>query len=96
MQVLDVGCGDKQQCRTIFPDAKITTLDIDPETKPDVVADITEPLKLKRKFDAVFMSHVIEHIPRLEVVPTIHNAAEVLKVGGKIYIITPSLEWAAR
>ena len=96
MKVLDVGCGDKQQCRTIFPDAKITTLDIAPETKPDVVADITEPLKLKRKFDAVFMSHVIEHIPRLQVVPTLQNVGAVLRRQGKLYVITPSLEWAAR
>ena len=96
MQVLDVGCGDKQQCRTIFPDAKITTLDIDPETKPDVVADITAPLEFPGKFDVVFMSHVLEPIPRLPVGPTLQNGAAVLQRQGKLYVITPSLEWAAR
>ena len=96
MRVLDIGCGDKTECQTIFPNEDITTLDVDPALKPDIVADVTEKLPITKKYDTVFMSHVIEHIPRLEVVPAIRNAAEVLKVGGKIYIITPSLEWAAR
>jgi predicted SAM-dependent methyltransferase len=96
MKVLDVGCGDKTECRTIFPDADITTLDINPDVKPDIIADIIQPLKTKRKFDTVFMSHVIEHIPRLSVVPVLRNVAQVLNKQGKMYVITPSLEWAAR
>ena len=96
MRVLDVGCGDKTECRTIFPKEKITTLDVNPDLKPDIVADITQPLKIDEKFDTVFMSHVIEHIPRLSVVPTLRNISQVLNRQGKLYVITPSLEWAAR
>lgn len=99
LDVLDVGGGfDHTHVNTYFPKGRIKFLDIDPETKPDILQDITLPFdpEYHRKFDVVFCSHVLEHIDRLKVIQTVKNLSEVLRPGGEFWVLVPSLEWAAR
>lgn len=72
----------------LFPNAKITTMDIDPKWKPDVVGDITcPPVLLHGLFDLVIMTQVIEHIPNLFDVPS--GIIKVLKKNGYAIVDSP-------
>lgn len=56
-EVLDIGAGNAH------PHADIT-VDLDPETDPDVVADLTEGIPFDDdSFGTVTAVHVIEHVP---------------------------------
>jgi SAM-dependent methyltransferase len=73
-------------------------LDIDPEVKPDVVGSITE-LDLSfspQSFDAVWSSHVLEHLYAHEVYPALRQFFRVLKPHGFALIMSPDLEAVAR
>jgi SAM-dependent methyltransferase len=98
MRVLDVGSGYESTARTVFPDAEVVRLDANQGARPDVCHDITRPLpkKLIGKFDVVFASHVIEHIERKKLDQTFNNCISALKPGGKLWVLVPSLEWAAQ
>jgi SAM-dependent methyltransferase len=93
-----VGSGEGQQADLVFPDAKIERLDIDPDKKPDIVHDIRDPFpeEMRGKYDGVYCSHLLEHIPRTQVIPTVGNLASLLKNGGELWAIVPALEWAAK
>jgi predicted SAM-dependent methyltransferase len=71
--------------------------DIDPEVKPDVEGSILdlgvsfEP----QTFDAVWSSHVLEHLYAHEVFPTLRQLHRVLKADGFALIMTPDLESVA-
>jgi predicted SAM-dependent methyltransferase len=73
-------------------------LDIDPEVKPDIVGSITE-LDLSfspQSFDAVWSSHVLEHLYAHEVYPALRQFFRVLKPSGFALIMSPDLEAVAR
>ena len=98
LMVLDVGCGNKSTARVLFPDAVITTLDSNPDLGPDVVLDFVHnplPDGLQGQFDIVFVSHVLEHVDRMKVLPAVKNLILALKRGGMLWAVTPALEWAA-
>lgn len=78
-------------------DIEITRLDVRKNTNPDIVHDITKPLpeRYHGAFDIVMASHVMEHIDRLKVVDAFTNIADCLRIGGELYVIVPSMEWAA-
>lgn len=98
MKVLDIGSGPNSVASITFEGAEILRLDIDPELNPDVLHDITKPFppELHGQFDAIYCSHVLEHIPRAQVIGTVMNMLAPLRVGGELWVIVPSLEWAAR
>lgn len=91
--VLDVGVQDKPSSRfTVGKPAEYKTLDIDPQWKPDLVADLNNlPESVEAvfagKFDVIFCIEVLEHCWNPTVV--ISNLALFLKSGGKLYISTP-------
>ena len=72
--------------------------DIDPEVKPDVVGSILdlggsfEP----QSFDAVWSSHVLEHLYAHEVFPTLREFHRVLKADGFALIMSPDIESVAQ
>ncbi len=98
LDVLDVGAGRSATARALFPGGRVTTVDVDPLTEPDFCHDITQPFpaEMAQSFDVVVASHVLEHLETLDVVPTLKNLRSLLKQGGLIFVIVPSLEWCAR
>jgi predicted SAM-dependent methyltransferase len=73
-------------------------LDIDPDVKPDVLGSILdlsgafEP----QSFDAVWSSHVLEHLYAHEVYPTLRQFHQVLKPDGFALIMSPDVEAVAQ
>ena len=72
-------------------------LDIDPGVKPDVVGSITqlETSFAAESFDAVWSSHVLEHLYAHEVYPALQQFFRVLKPDGFALIMSPDLEAVA-
>jgi len=72
-------------------------LDIDPGVRPDVVGSITrldasfEP----QAFDAVWSSHVLEHLFAHEVYPALRQFHRVLRPDGFALIMSPDIEAVA-
>ena len=97
LRVLDLGAGTARVAETLFPDAYVTTLDIDPETHPDVEADVRfwRP-ELEGGFDVVVASHVLEHLPRLQVGAALTMWACYIKPGGRLQLHVPDLGWVAK
>ena len=102
MKVLLVGVIEKYMCndptRFFEPETEYTTLDADPDVKADYHADIrwSMPDELIGRFEAVFCSHVLEHIEWAWAQKAVANLAKVLKVNGELHVFTPDLEWACR
>jgi predicted SAM-dependent methyltransferase len=44
--------------------------------------------------DTIFSSNALEHVSKFDVVPTLREWKRVLKIGGKLEIIVPDLEWS--
>jgi SAM-dependent methyltransferase len=77
---------------------KEVRLDIDPALKPDITGSI---LELERSvgpqsFEAVWSSHVLEHLYAHEVFPALRQFHQVLKPEGFALIMTPDLEAVAQ
>ena len=73
-------------------------LDIDPDVKPDVLGSILD-LRASfepQAFDAVWSSHVLEHLYAHEVYPTLRQFHEVLKPDGFALIMSPDMESVAQ
>jgi len=79
MKILNLGCGF---------DKRGFGIDINPECKPDLIADVCKPLPIKKKFDYVIAIDVLEHVlqPRI----LIENMLKHVKANGSCYIVSPS------
>lgn len=73
-------------------------LDIDPEVKPDIVGSITklDASVGPQSFDAVWSSHVLEHLYAHEVWPALRQFHQVLKPDGFALVMSPDLEAVAQ
>ena len=100
LNILDVGSGPESIAAIVFGEdtGTVIRLDMDPDVHPDYVHDIIQPLpsELHDRFDVVYASHVLEHIPRMQVVEVVRNLAKALKDGGELWFVVPSLEWIAQ
>jgi len=93
MQKLVLHCGAggsplpfyMQHCKEI-------KVDIDPETEPDILANMAELPENIGPFDAVFSSHALEHLWPHEVKPCLEGWLRVLKPGGSVILFVPDLE----
>lgn len=95
-RVLEIGAGPKPQANLFFPGATVETMDADAQYKPTYLNDAeTIPQELYGKFDVVFASHVLEHFPWMYSANVLREWAKVVPVGGQVWVIVPSLEWAA-
>lgn len=97
--VAEIGANAKPQAQFVpsFAGAKLITLDIDVNQKPDVVADAAAmPEELYGQLDGLLASHVLEHFPYRQTVSVLEGWVKCLKDGGELHILVPSLEWAAR
>lgn len=89
LTILNVGSGGEIFARLKTLDsAKIIQIDIDPERKPDIVADVCQLTMFENNsVDAVFMLEVLEHVKTPQEAVT--EILRVLKPGGKLYLSTP-------
>lgn len=93
--ILEIGPNIRPQAQLIFPDAKVLTMDIDKQTKPDIVMDAGK-MNFKEKFDGILASHVLEHFPYFEVMNVLTKWVDALVPGGELHVLVPSWEWTAR
>ncbi|WP_368039449.1 class I SAM-dependent methyltransferase [Tardiphaga sp. vice154] len=72
-------------------------LDVDPDVNPDIVGSLTDLDQLfePASFDAIWCSHVIEHLFAHETWPTLVKFRQVLKPGGFALIMCPDIEAVA-
>lgn len=101
--VVEIGGNIRPQAKVVpyWTEAKVLSVDIDPEQKPDIVADAanlyeTLPEELRGNLDGVFASHVLEHFSYWQTERVLTNWKSCLKDKGELHILVPSWEWAAR
>jgi predicted SAM-dependent methyltransferase len=70
-------------------------VDLDPDTEPDIVADAREVPLPDGYADAVFSSHVLEHIPETDLAWTLVEWRRLLKPDGELVVAVPNLQVAA-
>lgn len=104
-QVIDIGCESKKTVelylQAYFPtwkDYKLTRVDIDPATQPDVLHDIREPFpeSMWHKYDYVHLTHVLEHISWRRAMAAFRNVAALTAPQGFFMLAVPSLEFACQ
>jgi trans-aconitate methyltransferase len=107
MRVLDLGAGESCVARELWPEAEVVAVDArviahlvggdgagdDQVTR--VVGDVRALPEDLGEFEVILASHVLEHLTRAEVVPTLTHWAEYLTSGGELHVLVPDLAWAA-
>lgn len=89
-RVLDIAPQDWAGASAIYQQATINTLDIDPTSDADFIADITQcnrELIADESFDVVIMTEVLEHT--LNPFHAINEIHRILKKGGVLVMTTP-------
>lgn len=91
-KVLDVGAGNVRGSHyrylTLAPGVQITTIDIDPNEKPDIVADVAQGIPQETGvYDGALALNLLEHVRDPGAV--LSEIARVLKKGGTLHIIVP-------
>lgn len=99
--VLHVGCGPRAKSR--LPDQFLTDqwhpvrLDIDPDVDPDIIGTITDMTAVgQRSVDAIWASHILEHVFAHEVPLALREFYRVLKPDGTAHVQVPDVAVAAR
>ena len=79
--VLEIGVGNKVVSDYLRKQGiKVTTVDIDPELKPDFVCSVTNLSEvLKSKYDVVLCAQVLEHLPFSEFEKSLNEIKKVCK-----------------
>jgi predicted SAM-dependent methyltransferase len=94
------GSGTAQRIARMLVDRawQETRFDIDPQVNPDVLGSILDLSAAfqPRSFDAVWSSHVLEHLYAHEVYPTLRQFHKVLKPDGFALIASPDVESIAQ
>ena len=100
-RILDVGGGQSGLTALLYPEAQVTTLDIDPRygaAVPNrwprvgfVCGDATHLPFAETSFDAVTMFDLLEHVAAHEQVAA--EALRVLRPGGIVMVSTPRDSW---
>lgn len=99
-RILEIGGGRSGMARSLYPEAHVTTIDIDPDLAPDHAADQNAQFVLgdaralpfpDASFDIVTMFDVLEHIEGDDRAAA--EALRVVKPGGWVLISTPYEHW---
>lgn len=90
MKLLNLGCGERRHSDWINVDFT--------SHSPEVLAhDLKKPLPFPEgEFDAVYHSHVLEHLPRPAAPGFLAECRRVLRPGGVIRVAVPDLERIVR
>lgn len=68
-------------------------IDIDPQTRPDVVHDLTQPLPYQdNTVSAILLQDILEHFTKQEGQKLLCECARVLKKGGRIKLRLPNIQ----
>lgn len=92
-KAIDLGAGGIKRS---WPGYETFTLDIRPDSKPDYCQDTRQLNFPNDHWDMVASSHHLEHIGRWDQEQVWREMYRVLKPGGVVEHIVPSIEWAAR
>lgn len=84
-RVLDLGCGRKEFLELYGNN--VTTVDIDPQYEPDIVADLNEPLVLTGHYDWIILNNTLEHI--YDAKRLIKDCHKLLAPAGQLVILVP-------
>jgi len=90
MLLLDVAPQDHEGAKMYFKKSKIETLDIDPNSEADYIADLCKnniEIIENNKFDAILLSEVLEHT--LQPFEAISEIYRILKYGGYLFLTVP-------
>ena len=68
------------------------SVDIAPETNPDILADMADLPSGIGPFDHVFSQHSLEHLPVHQVTGCLAGWLKVLRTGGTVQVWVPDLE----
>ena len=89
LKILNIGAGGDigNYINMLKVDNEVITIDISPESKPDIVMDAMQLDFKENSFDIVFMMEILEHIKEPE--KAISEVFRVLKEDGYIVFSTP-------
>ena len=100
-RVLNAGSGSynaRKLHRVFTPEAwDEVRIDIEPKSKPDIVASITDMRSVcaPQSFDAIWASHILEHLYAHDVPIALAEFRRILKPDGFALITSPDLEAVA-
>ena len=77
----------------VWKGAEIVTMDADPQYEPDILCDAGQLDGMEDCYDVVFASHVLEHFGWYRIKDVLKGWVKLLKPGGALYVVVPSLEW---
>jgi SAM-dependent methyltransferase len=92
--LLHAGCGSKlNKAPRVFAAYREVRLDCNKMVEPDIIGSIVAMPQIDSdSFDAVFCSHVMEHLYAHEVAMAFAEFARILKPGGEILVQCPDLQ----
>lgn len=91
--LLSVGAGSDDLQKWKESGYGCVRLDIDPETRPDIVGSMVDLSGIRDEmYQVVYCSHSLEHLYPHEVPRALAEFYRVLKKGGRVVILVPDLE----
>lgn len=100
--ILDFGCGYGQTLSEIskIGEYKLIGYDIEPDAIThaknsglDIIdGNLTRLTDIKWKFDLIIMSHVLEHMPKSEIISTLNHIKNLLSKNGKLLVVVPNAQ----
>lgn len=90
-EVVDLGGDARSEYLKLIPGERtLTVVNMDPKARPDVLADLEEPLPLPdAAYDGALLINVLEHVYRYERLLT--ETHRILKPGGTALVVVPYL-----
>lgn len=96
--VLNAGCGfinllENPYAEDKFNGWNVTRMDINEETKPDILSDICDMESVKdNTFDAIWSQHTLEHLFTADVDKALNEFFRVIKPGGFVAMYLPDFK----
>ncbi len=91
LRVLNVGSGPVEPCA--LDGWEMVTLDINPDVHPDICGDVRGLSGIaSESYEAVYCSHMLEHLYRHEVPDVLAGFLRVLKPGGCADLAVPNMQ----
>ena len=84
----NLGSGDRRA-----PEPWIN-IDVQPSTKPDIVADVRSLPIPNGVADCVYLGHILEHVPLEEVPAVLRDVWRIMKLGGALCVVGPDYDRA--